>query len=197
MSLFTPSDTDTTTFIREHPLAVVTSGYPGGYMSTPLPLIFEGAGTQYLIGHFARANPHVKALKENGQALALFMGHHGFISPSWMKDRTQAPTWNYQICKAALEIEFDESSTAADHAVGMLTAHMESGRDKAWTPDEMGSRYERLIRGIVAFRARIVSLEAKFKLGQNERDDVFLDICDGLERSGDFTLQELMRKARA
>ena len=35
-------------------------------------------------------------------------------------------------------------------------------------------------RAIIAFRAPIVSIEAKFKLGQDERDEVYSDIVAGL-----------------
>jgi transcriptional regulator len=105
----------------------------------------------------------------------VFLGPHGYISPSWFTDRTQAPAWNFALVKLEIEVELDRSAEAAREAVDRLTAHMEQGRPNAWSPREMGDRYGRLIPAVVAFRVRVRSMQAKFKLGQNERMDVLTE----------------------
>ena len=60
----------------------------------------------------------------------------------------------------------------------------------------MGSRYDRLVSGIIAFRAHIRERRVKFKLGQDERDSEYADIMRALAASsGDRTLFEWMQRA--
>lgn len=151
-------------------------------MSTPLPLLAFHAedGTLGLWGHFARSNPHVQLLQRDPHALTIFTCPHGYISPSWFTDRTQAPTWNYVTAHLKIMVEFDDCPSAAVQAVDALTAHMEAGRSKAWSKADMGERYAKLIPHVVAFRAKVIDVRSKFKLGQNERLDVLKESLAGL-----------------
>ena len=171
------------------PLAVRTG-------ATPLPLRAEtdaeGRVTT-LIGHFARRNPQVEALRANPRAQVLFMGPHAYVSPSWLADRTQAPSWNYASAAFDVEIEFDDDPVFTRHVLDDLISATEAGRTGAWSIAEMGERYDRILRGIVAFRATVVREQAAFKLGQDERDDVYADILAGLEADGEAEVAALMR----
>ena len=149
------------------------------------------------MGHFARANPQIEALEAQPEALAIFMGPHGYISPSWFTDRTQAPTWNFATVHMVVNVTIDRSAAAAREAVDRLTAHMEQGRPCAWSGLDMGARYDRLLPHVVAFRAEILRIEAKFKLGQNERADVLEEALRGVGREACATLQTAMRCANA
>lgn len=60
----------------------------------------------------------------------------------------------------------------------------------------MGARYERLAAAVVAFRARVTATQAKFKLGQNERPDVYDDILKGLAMTGQHDLINAMDRAK-
>ncbi|MGL6251979.1 MAG: FMN-binding negative transcriptional regulator, partial [Billgrantia desiderata] len=64
--------------------------------ATHLPLTLERSEGELgsLYGHFARANPHWRALDGN-RALAIFSGPHAYVSPSWYASRPAVPTWNY------------------------------------------------------------------------------------------------------
>ena len=197
-ALFTPGERDIDALIAQHPFAQLVSVNDGAPVCTPLPLLLERNGSgSWLIGHFARANPHVAMLRRQPRALAIFMGWHGYVSPSWMRDRAQAPTWNFSTAHLDVEVQFDEGEGAIHAALARLVAHMEQGRPSAWTAAEMGERYDRLATAVVAFRARILDTTAKFKLGQNERDDVFADIVAGFERHGQPDLAQQMIVARA
>jgi transcriptional regulator len=66
-------------------------------------------------------------------------------------------------------VYFDDSIDAARHAVGTLTVRMEGGCSTAWSPSEPGARYEAMLPAIVAFRAEVIAIMSKFKLGHNER----------------------------
>lgn len=58
----------------------------------------------------------------------------------------------------------------------------------------MGSRYERLRQHVVAFRAVVQQLDARFRLGRDEQLATFAEITAGM---GDGELAELMRRQRA
>lgn len=197
--IFTPNETEIDNFIAINPLALVVSKSNAGLLATPLPLMIErtGPGKATLIGHFAKANPHVPAVEQDPEVLAIFMGPHNYISPSWLTDRTQAPTWNFATVHLSARVEFDQSVDAAREAVVRLTAKMEAGRAKAWAPTELGERYERLLRGIVAFRAPVSATRVKFKLGQNERPDVLREVLVALDTEPKPDLAQLMRQANA
>lgn len=167
-------------------------------VATPLLLLERDArGVPVLIGHFARANPQLAAIQKNSEALVVFRGPHGYISPSWFTDRTQAPTWNFATVQFRVRIRLEPSEESAAKVVDALSDAMESGRPHAWHPQELGARYSKLIPHVVAFRADIVSTRAKFKLGQNERLDVLHEAISGLENEGSATLAAAMRAANA
>ena len=186
--------TAVTDLVYSQPLAWIVSD--GGRQTTPLPLRPEpGADGQVaaLIGHFARRNPQVEALKADPRAQVLFTGPHAYISPSWLTDRTQAPSWNYASAAFEVEVEFSEDEAFTRAVMTDLIGAMEAGRDKAWRLEDMGERYDRILRGIVAFRATVIETRPAFKLGQDERDDVYTEILAGLEADGDGEVAALMR----
>ena len=191
--LFTPAGDQVDQLVARHPFAQFVSVHDGAPICTPLPLLLERRdGEAWLVGHFARANPQVAMLRQQPRALAIFMGPQGYISPSWMRDRTQAPTWNYATVHFDTEVEFEEEPDAIHVALEKLVGHMERDRPAAWSAADMGERYARLANAVLAFRARVLATHAKFKLGQNERDDVFIDILAGLQATGQRALADAM-----
>jgi transcriptional regulator len=198
-TLFTPDDSEVYALIAAHPLAQFVSSAGLDILATPLPLLLEqqADGSSTLLGHFARANPQWEALEIAPEALAIFMGPHGYISPSWFTDRTQAPTWNFATVHVKARVAIDRSAAAARDAVDRLTEHMEKGRLRAWSGRDMNERYERLLPHVVAFRAQVLDIQAKFKLGQNERLDVLEEALDGFGRERSLTLHSAMRSANS
>jgi transcriptional regulator len=177
---------DVAELVRAHPLAWVVSMGDDGLLATPLPLLVHTGADGRLStvqGHFSRANPQVAALRANPQALLLWMGPQGYVSPSWMADRTQAPTWNYASVQCRARIGFDDERALRAHLEALVSAH-EVGRTKPWHPDEMGTRYAVLAARIIAFHAEPLQINERFKLGQDERHDVYADILGGLQGGG-------------
>lgn len=196
--LFVPASADDIDrMIAAHPFALVISSDAGMPVATPLPLLLErdADGALTLLGHIARAHPHTQLLRRAPRALVVFQGPHGYISPSWLADRTQAPTWNYEAVQFDVEIEFDDRAEATDIALGRLVDHMEHRRPDAWSVADMGPRYASLAQAVVAFRARVTATRARFKLGQDERPDVHADILTGLARTGQQPLLDAMVRA--
>jgi transcriptional regulator len=179
-----------------HPLAWLCSAASAGQLSTLLPLVpvFAPEGRLLAVeGHFARSNPHVAALRADARATVLWLGVQGYVSPSWMADRTQAPTWNYASAQLSVDVRFDDDPAVTLRHLRELTERQEGGRDHAWAIDEMGARLAQLAQRVIAFRAEVIECRERYKLGQDERDDVFADIVTGLDATGDAALVDWMR----
>lgn len=195
--LFAPrAEDDVRRLVGEQPLAwIVSGGGAAGFNATLLPLrpIEEAGQLVGFMGHFARSNAHLAALQQDPRALVLFLGVNGYVSPSWMEDRSQAPTWNYASGQFQVDMEFFEDPAELRAHLEDLVGAMEEGRDRAWSIPEMGERYSMLASRIVGFRAHIRERRAKFKLGQDERPDVLADILKGLDANGGGDLAAWMR----
>lgn len=172
---------DIADLIAAYPLAWIVSGKPE-FAATTLPILLEtdDAGLPLsLLGHFAKRNPQIEQIRSEPRTLFLFSGPQSYISPELVTTtRNWAPTWNYANVRIVADVQFDEALN--DEALETLVTAMEHGRRDPWSRAELGSRYERMKRAIIAFRAPILSIEARFKLGQDERNEVFSDVVAGL-----------------
>ena len=178
----------------------IVTASEGGLSATPLPLrpVVDADGRiAKLRGHFARSNPHVESLRRTPRSLLLFLGPHGYISSSWLADRTRTPTWNYARVQYLVDIELVEDAEQTDALMRDLVEAMESGRPNAWQLEEMGPRYQRLVSGVIGFHAHIVERRTKFKLGQDERDSEYADIVAALTQGGNDTLLAWMQRSNA
>ncbi|RUU74979.1 FMN-binding negative transcriptional regulator [Mesorhizobium sp. M7A.F.Ca.MR.362.00.0.0] len=152
---------------------VVTLG-PQGLVVSHLPFVLDRArgenGT--LVSHLARANPHSALISEGRETVAIFHGPHGYISPSWYPRnpvRDSAPTWNFAVVHChGHPVPLDEHATAR-HLLQLVDV-LEKDRDDRWRMRELGpGGMERRIPGIIGFELPVGRLEAKFKMGQDER----------------------------
>lgn len=198
------SDADLLRLVQQQPLAWVVSGSVAedNFRSTLLPILAETDAEgriARLVGHFARSNDQYKLLMQDPKAVMLVLGTNGYISPSWMQDKTQAPTWNYASVQFFVDVEFFEQPAAIEAHLRELVDTMEkkaprAASTSAWKVDDMGARYASLSQRVIGFRATVRNVRAKFKLGQDERDDVFADIMTGLSQAGRAELHTWMRE---
>lgn len=197
VSPFDPrSPLDVARLLQAQPLGWIVTGAGEAARASVLPLrpVLDADGRLVrLQGHMARSNPQAAALREDPSALILLLGPHGYVSPSWMADRSQAPTWNYASAQFLVETTLVDDAAGLKAHLDDLVGAMEAGRPNAWSVEETGARYESLSRRIVGFDARVVETRARFKLGQDERDDVFADILTGFESEGASELLAWMR----
>lgn len=194
---YAPADPgDVARLIAAAPMAWLVSAEP--FFATPLPVLAatgpDGAVTR-LDGHFSRRNPHVAILRERPLVRFLFMGPNGYISPSWMADRTQAPSWNYASVQISARVRLIDDAAGVGASLGALIAANEAGRDAAWSAAEMGPRLAGLSRGVVAFEADVEAIRPMFKLSQDDRDDVYADILRGLDGEGADDLASWVRRS--
>lgn len=188
---------DVAALVEAYPLCWVISGTGAGAgepHATPLPLLPEigaGGAVVSLLGHFARSNPQVAALERDRSAMILCTGPQAFVAPRLVSDPSWGPTWNYAVVRFEVDIAFVPEEN--DAALEKLAAALERGQPDPWTPDRMGARYDQLARYIVAFRATVRAVHPKFKLGQDEKRQVFDEIVAGV---ADRDLAEWMVRSR-
>jgi len=160
--------------IRAMPFALLTSAGTDGVRASHLPLLLEPdegeLGTLY--GHFARANPHWRELREGSEALAVFSGPDAYISPSWYPAKAEhgkvVPTWNYIAVHARGPVQLIEERDSLLRIVSRLSDRHEASRPQPWAVGDAPADYlDAMLRAIVGFALPIRQLKGKWKLGQN------------------------------
>lgn len=150
---------------------MVTNGEHGlqaSYLTFMLDRTRGPHGT--LVSHLALANDHAPLITEQRDSLVIFQGPHGYISPSWYpQPRDSAPTWNYAVVHCHGRPVPLPSADTARHLAG-LVRHLEGNRENEWRLRELGpGGMERRMPRILGFELPIERIEAKFKMGQDER----------------------------
>jgi transcriptional regulator len=152
--------------------AVVSAGSYGLYASH-MPTVLKDHGPLGAIEfHLARANPHWKYLAECNEALIIFQGPEGYISPNWYASKAEhqkvVPTWNYAVVHAYGRPEAMQDPDWIRRHVAELTAQQERNELRPWAvTDAPASFIEGMARSIVGFRFAIARLEGKWKMSQN------------------------------
>jgi transcriptional regulator len=138
----------------------------GAMQATHLPLVVKDGDEHGLLeGHFARANPHWKALAGK-ETLIVFNGPHSYVSPTLYTEELSVPTWNYVSIHAYGTLALIEDETEKDCLLaGLIDAH-EPAYAAKWHAMPEGFR-RTMLAGIVGFRIPIARIEGKLKLSQN------------------------------
>ena len=181
-------------FVREYPLAwVVPEAKPAAAMLMALVVETDEEGLPaYLIGHLPKHSPAAKALAEDTSATCLFLGPNAYMQPQWVSQTKWGPTWNFVSLKLGADLALSDDLAAP--ALQALTTQLEDTKGSAaWSTDQMGERFEQLLKALTGFRAPISSMEPRFKLGQDENETTFDELLAGL---GDHPLAGWMSGGR-
>lgn len=154
--------------IAENPLALLIgpdAEQKSFVTHVPLTVIPDDEGW-LLEGHMARANPHWAWLSQQSEALAVFSGPSGYVSPRHYDDLKQVPTWNYLAVHAYGSLGLIDDPLGKDRLLKRLIAQHEPAYAQQWMdlPEDF---QQKLLGAIVGFRLRVTRCEAKFKLSQN------------------------------
>ncbi|HEY2009105.1 MAG TPA: FMN-binding negative transcriptional regulator [Rhizomicrobium sp.] len=176
---------------------LVTHDVQGGLEANHLPMLLE---SNVLRGHVARANPVWKA--GEGEALAIFLGPHAYVSPSWYPSKAETgkavPTWNYITVHAKGRIRWLQDADWLRAHVTRLSETHESPRPEPWTIDEAPQSYiAAMLKGIVGFELEIAELEGKYKLTQNREEADREAVRDAYAREGRDDMARLMGTSSA
>lgn len=190
-------------FITAHPLGLLITHNSGGTVANPIPFLLQAArsakGT--LIGHVARANPVWRETGGATQALVVFQGAQGYISPGWYASKQEhgkvVPTWNYSTVQARGPLVVHDTPDAVRAVVHALTTHHEAGQRAPWAMADAPADYiETMIGAIVMIEVPIVELVGKFKLGQNRGTADRVGTEAGLREREQHALADAMQALR-
>jgi transcriptional regulator len=176
--------------MRDRPFAALISG-AASLFASHLPTVLKEEGPYGLVEcHLARANPHWRDLAEGGEALMIFQGPEGYVTPNWYPSKAQhgkaVPTWNYAVVHAYGRPEVMHDPDWLLRHVTELTAQQERGEAKPWLPSDAPATYiASMLRGIVGFRFAITRLEGKWKMSQNRETQDQAGVVKGLTMRGE------------
>jgi transcriptional regulator len=176
--------------MRAKPFATLISGGSAGVQASHLPTVLKAEGPLGVIEcHLARANLHWKELAEGNEALMIFQGPEGYVTPNWYPSKSEhgkvVPTWNYAIVHAHGRPEVMQDKRWLHAHVAALTAQQEATESKPWSlSDAPDSFIEMMLRGIVGFRFAITRLEGKWKMSQNRELKDREGVVEGLGKRG-------------
>jgi len=166
-----------------------------GLEANHLPMLL---GKSVLRGHVARANPVWKG--GDGEALAIFLGPHAYVSPNWYPSKAETgkavPTWNYLTVHARGSIRWTQDADwLRAHVTALSDAH-EAPREEPWKVGDAPASYiDALLRAIVGFELTVTGLEGKWKLSQNREAGDRAGVHEGFSREGRDDIACLMDKS--
>jgi transcriptional regulator len=142
---------------------------------THIPSILDRTRGRFgtLRGHVSAQNAQKDALDGTHQAVLVFRGPQGYISPTWYATQTSVvPTWNFGVVHASGRPRPITDKAKAHDLLATLIARNErrvgsTKYDFAAQPQEY---VDRMMEGISPFEMEIEALEGKFKLGQERND---------------------------
>jgi transcriptional regulator len=172
--------------MRARPFAALISAGSAGLYASHLPTVLKDDGPYGVIEcHLARANPHWSDLAEGNEALMIFQGPEGYITPNWYPSKALhgkvVPTWNFAVVHAYGRPEVMKEKDWLLRHVTELTAQQERNGAKPWAPTDAPDTYiEVMLRGIVGFRFAITRLKGKWKMSQNREVQDRVGVVKGL-----------------
>ncbi len=177
--------------VRTHPLGqMITLDAGGGLQADAIPFVLDadarvaadaagdvaGATTAgavgILRGHVARANPVWREARTDVEALVVFQGPQGYVSPGWYPSKLEhgkaVPTWNYVTVQARGTLRAIDDPAWLRALVTRLTQRHEAGQARPWAVTDAPPDYiAAMLRAIVGIEITLTSLVGKWKVSQN------------------------------
>lgn len=161
-------------FVRHLRFGLVVSQLDGELQFSHLPLLVdvEGESIVRLRGHFARSNPHWKALQRQPNATVVFNGPNAYMSAQWYSAECQAaPSWNYVTVHVNGQVRLLDTLEQTTDIVNELIAVNEAELPEQWSiAGYSPERRAALTPHILGFVFDVESVEPKFKLNQHYAD---------------------------
>jgi transcriptional regulator len=161
--------------LQAHPLGLlVTTDDTGAPVVDPIPFIRvpDRGPLGTLVGHVARANPVWRLRAGAPEALVVFQGPDGYISPNGYASKAEhgkvVPTWNYAVVQARGPLVVLDDAAAALALVSQLTRRHEATQQRPWAVSDAPDDYiASMLRAIVCIEIPLTALVGKYKLSQN------------------------------
>jgi transcriptional regulator len=169
-----------------------------GLVANLVPLEYDCSEGPHgtLRGHLARANPVWRETLPQHEALAVFPGPQGYVSPGWYPSKREhgkvVPTWNYVAAQARGTLRVVDDAPWLRALVGRLTDRHESRSAQPWKVGDAPDDYvAQMLRAIVGVEIRLSALLVKLKLSQNRSAADRAGVVAGLEGTGDAEARAL------
>jgi|SRR6185312_752347 len=181
-----------TAVIRANSFATLTTQGPAGLTVSHLPFLYDEAAGERgtLLAHMARANGQWRefAASPPTEALVVFQGDHGYISPTWYASYAtmqHVPTWNYEAVHAYGIPRVIEDAARTVDLLEKTIRRFEAPGSPYSAYKHAPEALDRMVKAIVGFEIPVSRLEAKFKLSQNRTKEDLAGAIAGLKKTGD------------
>lgn len=177
-------------FITAHPLATLIAQTKDGIEACHIPLFWhsDNPSSEYgcLYGHLGRRNPIYQNVLPDTSWLIIFQNSGHYISPNWYiskaKTHKKVPTWNYQSVHIQSQIELLHDTDTLKWILATMTAQQETISDNPWSLADAPITYiDAMCQGTIGFKLNIESIQAQFKLSQNETAENLSGVISGLK----------------
>jgi transcriptional regulator len=185
--------------MEQYSFATLVTNGERGLIASHLPFLLDRAIGEngLLLAHMARANPQWRDFDEGTEALVIFQGEHGYISPAWYEVHPSVPTWSYAVAHAYGLPRVIEDEARVQAILERLVNTNEAHRENPWNMDLPADFLATMVNAIVAFEIPISRLEGKFKLSQNRPVVDQRHVLDKLLASDDPAQKELGKRMSA
>jgi transcriptional regulator len=186
--------------IRAHPFGLLVTLGADGLVANSIPFILEQRQPfGVLKGHVARANSQWRDFQSDTEALVVFQGVQGYITPSWYATKRETgkvvPTWNYAIVQARGPLRIVEDRSWLADQIAALTTFLEAAREAPWSVADAPAPFvESQLKGIVGMEIPITRIEGKWKVSQNRPEADRLGVVEGLRAAGEETMAGLVEE---
>lgn len=148
----------------------------------PLELVTDENDNWFLQGHVSKANPQWKAFETPNDVLAIFMGPHTYVSPSWYNHRN-VPTWNYKAVLVYGKATLVEGEALEAMLQKLMKRYEDAHAEKPLGYNEIPAHtLEKDLRGVVGFEIKVERIEAISKLSQNRDAESHQNVIDNLKK---------------
>ncbi|HMN75707.1 MAG TPA: FMN-binding negative transcriptional regulator [Burkholderiaceae bacterium] len=161
--------------VASQPLGtLVTQDLSGALQADPIPFVLDPDPAPHgtLRGHVARANPLWRETRADVDALVVFHGAQGYVSPNWYPSKAEhgkaVPTWNYIVVQARGRLRAIDDREWLRDFVTRLTERYEARQTKPWHVSDAPADYlEAMLGAIVGIEIELAALVGKWKASQN------------------------------
>jgi transcriptional regulator len=189
--------------VDEHPLATLVSNGESVPYATHLPsLVRPGtpeemplAGAE-LVGHMNRANPHWASLAAGMRVRMIFGGPGGYVTPAVYQTDPAAPTWDFISIHVHGRLCLVDDREETLQIVRWTADTLEQRFGDKWDSTSSVSYFRQILPGVGAFRVRIESVDAMFKLSQEKPTEIQESVIQRFEQNDRGTDRQLARIMR-
>ena len=145
--------------------------------------------------------PGTESAPRDTQALVIFQGANGYISPSWYATKRESgkvvPTWNYAVVHAYGIPRFIDEPAWLRAFVERLTNRHEAARSAPWkVTDAPADFIDRQLGAIIGLEIPVTRLTGKWKASQNRPASDRAGVIEALSLDGGEAAAEMAELVR-